>query len=103
MSEFHRRWGIDREREVAPLPTEWLLSRSALIAEENAEFAAAGSWEDVAEEAADVLFVAIGTLDMLPDGLAVRAIRTVIDKNDAKTDATHFIHPTTGKVTRRTT
>ncbi len=75
--------------------------RAGLIAEENTEFSSAPTLEDLAEEAADVLFVAIGTLDLLPQQVVKRALRKVINKNDAKTAATHYTHPETGKVTRR--
>ena len=101
VSDFHTRWGIDRQGRSDTLPFQWLSARSRLIAEENIEFETADDWDAMAEEAADVLFVAIGTLDLLPDQLVARAMRRVTAKNDAKTGATHYVHPKTGKVTRR--
>ena len=100
VSEFHDRWRIEQQADRGALPTRWLRSRSALITEENREFATARNWDNLAEEAADVLFVALGTLDLLPVDTVARAMRTVIEKNDSKTESTHHLHPETGKVTR---
>ncbi|MBI4199426.1 MAG: hypothetical protein HY535_03000 [Chloroflexi bacterium] len=54
----------------------------------------------VAAEAADVLFVAIGTVLRLDPALAAAARAEVIAKNNAKTWDTHHIN-SAGKVTRR--
>ena len=49
-----------------------------------------------------MLFVAIGTVLRLDPALAAEAIREVIEKNDAKTWATHHINEA-GKIARRWT
>ena len=56
--------------------------------------------DHVAAEAVDVLYVAIGTLLRLEPGLAEAALLEVIQKNAAKTWATHHINAA-GKVVRR--
>ena len=101
VSDFHDRWGVDRHPDSVPPSTDWLRSRSDLIMEENSEFATALELDHIAEEAADVLYVALGTLDLLPADVVSRAMRTVINKNDDKSHSTHYVHPQTGKVTRR--
>ena len=54
----------------------------------------------MSEEAADVLFVALGHMEQLGTvGLA--GMDAVTAKNIAKTTRSHFLHPETGKVTRR--
>ena len=53
----------------------------------------------MAEEAADVLFVALGHMEQLGT-VGLTGMETVTAKNIAKTTKSHFKHPETGKVTR---
>ncbi len=100
--DFHERWGL---RDADPAGV--MRRRMALLDEEVDELRleverADGelSAPDMCEEAADVLFVAIGNMDQLgAPGLA--GMEAVTDKNAAKTEHTHFSDPATGKVTRR--
>ena len=99
--DFHDRWDVhDR---LPDLPAERMRLRRPLLQEEIRELDAEFDSDDsdaLAEEAADVAFVAIGHLAAL-EGLALDSIRTVVTKNAAKTDITHFVDNTTGKITRR--
>ncbi len=95
---FHERFGI-----VGPAADAELLSRIPIQDEEVRELHDALLHETpdrAASEAADVLFVAIGTLLRLDPDLAVAALREVIEKNNAKTQETHHIN-SAGKVVRR--
>ena len=96
--EFHQRFG-----QVGPTTKNELLSRIPIQYEEVQELHDAilhEGPERVANEATDVLFVAIGTLLRLDPDLAANALAEVIDKNDAKTWHTHHINAV-GKVVRR--
>ena len=95
---FHERFGITGEAS-----RDDLLARILIQDEEVRELHEAivdESDERVASEAVDVLFVAIGTVLRLDPALAARAIREVIEKNDAKTWDTHHINDA-GKIARR--
>ena len=97
--DFHERFGL-----VGPSSEAELLSRIPIQDEEVRELHEAvlsESPERVAEEATDVLFVAIGTMLRLDPELAAQALRQVIEKNDAKTKETHHINRA-GKVVRKT-
>ena len=96
---FHDRFGL-----VGPSTEEELLSRIPIQEEEVRELHQAILNEPpdhVAAEAVDVLYVAIGTLLRLDPGLAGAALLEVIQKNAAKTWATHHINDA-GKVVQRT-
>ena len=95
---FHDRFGI---------PTissrEQLLTRIPIQDEEVIELKQAihdESMERIAEEATDVLYVAIGTLQCIDPNLVSQAIKNVIDKNDSKTGETHHI-TSDGKIVRK--
>ena len=95
---FHDRFGL-----VGPTSQAELLTRIPIQDEEVRELEHAVLHEApdrVASEATDVLYVAIGTLLRLDEGVAGRALAEVIEKNDAKTQGTHHIN-TAGKVVRR--
>ena len=95
---FHERFGL-----VGVCSEEELLSRIPIQDEEVRELEHAISHEtpeDVAAEATDVLYVAIGTLHRLDPDLVARALEQVIQKNDAKTMRTHHKNDA-GKVVRR--
>ena len=54
---------------------------------------------NVANEAVDVLYVALGTIISIDKELAVSALNEVIEKNNNKTDKTHYLNPE-GKVVK---
>ena len=100
VQSFHNRFGL-----VGQASQSELLSRIPIQDEEVRELHDAlqnEPPEHVAEEAADVLFVAIGTILRLDPGLVVDALNQVIKKNDSKTTETHHINPD-GKVVRNST
>ena len=95
---FHQRFGL-----VGPSTQEELLRRIPIQDEEVRELHHAILYEAperIASEATDVLFVAIGTLLRLDPELVALALAEVIQKNNAKTWATHHIN-SAGKVVRR--
>ena len=95
---FHRRFGL-----VGTSTREELLSRIPIQEEEVRELHRAilgEAPEHVANEAVDVLYVAIGTLLRLDLDLVAAALAEVIEKNNAKTADTHHVNAV-GKVVRR--
>ena len=98
---FHARWNqlpVSAERY-----SEIIRDRLQLLTEEVDELKQAADVKDasaICEEAADVLFVAIGNLHRLGAGGA-QAMAMVAAKNRAKTNTSHYVHPQTGKITRR--
>ena len=95
---FHDRFGL-----VGPSSQEELLSRIPIQDEEVRELEHAllhETPESVAREAADVLYVAIGTLQRLDPSLMADAMTAIIEKNNSKTLETHHINAE-GKVVRR--
>ena len=98
VSDFHERWGEEGFWEIGG--REWLESRRRLLSEEIDEFVDAESEYHMIHEAVDVLFVALGTLDLLPADKTSAAMREVARKNAGKTANTHRRDPDTGKVTR---
>ncbi len=98
--DFHERWrfwpfdGPDRP------PSEAIAERQAILDEEIDELGEAvqaDDSEEIAAEAADVLFVAMGhVLSLREPGLA--GVRAVTIKNAGKTEKTHRIRPDTGKL-----
>ena len=95
---FHERFGL-----TGPSTQEELLSRIPIQEEEVRELHQALLHQgppQIASEATDVLFVAIGTLLRLDPSLVRAAIDEVIGKNDAKTMRTHHINAA-GKIVRR--
>ena len=94
---FHDRFDLldnyDRER---------LLDRIPIQSEEVDELKVAlesESMHNVANEAVDVLYVALGTIISIDNELAVSALNEVIEKNNNKTDKTHYLNPE-GKVVK---
>ena len=98
--DFHERWnfwpfdGPDRP------PSKAIAERQAILDEEILELSEAvraDDSEEIATEAADVLFVALGhVLSLREPGLA--GVRHVTSKNAGKTVETHRIRPDTGKL-----
>ncbi len=99
--DFHERWGV--EERLPDSAIERIKIRQPLLREEMGELDNEIVTKDetaLAEEATDVAFVAIGHLAALQE-LSLVAVETVVAKNAAKTDATHYINRETGKITRR--
>ena len=100
---FHDRFDIPRVDTADTEATlEALRQRLAIIAEEIGEYASAlnqGDVEDAASEAADVGYVALGTILRLGD-LGRLACIEIARKNDAKVPSTHSERSSTGKVLR---
>ena len=95
---FHERFGL-----VGPSTQDELLSRIPIQDEEVKELHHAilhEPPENVAAEATDVLYVAIGTLLRLDSDLVNDAIKEVIQKNNGKTWETHHVNEA-GKVAKR--
>ena len=95
---FHERFGL-----VGPTSQEELLSRIPIQEEEVRELHQAvlnETPERVANEAVDVLYVAIGTVLRLDHDLASAALEEVIAKNNAKSWDTHHVNEA-GKVSPR--
>jgi NTP pyrophosphatase (non-canonical NTP hydrolase) len=98
--DFHERWNFwpfeGPERSAAQSITE----RQPILDEEIRELAEAVADDDsveVAAEAADVLFVALGhVLSLRKEGIS--GVAAVTAKNAAKTEKTHRIRPDTGKL-----
>lgn len=99
--DFHERWALE-----SGTPLEVLIKRTPMLDEEvrelreeverpSSEFDEAA----MAEEAADVLFVALGHMEQLR-GIGLAGMEAVTAKNIAKTTKSHYKHPVTGKVTR---
>lgn len=98
VENFHKRFNL-----VGPITQEELLTRIPIQAEEVTELHQAilhETPERIANEAADVAYVAIGTLLRLEGNLATSALIEVIQKNNAKTSDTHHVNQS-GKVVRR--
>ena len=99
--DFHERWGV--EERLPDSAIERMRIRQPMLREEMRELddeVVAQNEIALAEEATDVAFVAIGHLAALQE-LSLLAVETVVAKNAAKTDATHYINRETGKITRR--
>ena len=98
--DFHNRWGFGSGHFKDANPASIVKRRKAILAEEVRELAEAVDENDtigVLNEAADVLFVAIGHVEALgADGLD--GVRYVTAKNARKTGKTHAIRQDTGKL-----
>lgn len=99
--DFHERWALE-----SGTPLEVMIQRTPMLNEEirelkeeverpSSEFDEAA----MAEEAADVLFVALGHMEQL-GAVGLSGMEAVTAKNIAKTTKSHYKHPLTGKVTR---
>jgi len=93
----------DRFDRLGEYSREKLLDRIPIQTEEVDELKVALESEpmnNVANEAVDVLYVALGTIICLDKDLAIRALTEVIVKNNNKTEKTHHLN-TEGKVVKR--
>jgi hypothetical protein len=99
--DFHERWGV--EERLPDRPCERIAVRQPMLREEMRELdeeVESGDSALLAEEAADVAFVAMGHLAAL-ERLTLPAVGTVVAKNAAKTGLSHYVDATSGKITRR--
>ena len=103
VADFHIRWP---QLARLPAPLVEVAGETANLLEEEVEELqreiAAGEieLEATCEEAADVLFVAMGLLYRL-GAPGAAAMRRVVEKNRAKTGQTHFFDPARRKGRRR--
>ena len=102
--DFHHRWNLINKSKS---PFESILERKNLLQEEIDELnqeclklTSERSPKLLSEEAADVLYVAIGHLFVL-NKTGILAAKTVSKKNNNKTIKTHYLDTTTNKVTRK--
>lgn len=98
--DFHNRWGFGSGHFEEVNPASIVDRRKAILTEEVRELREAVDENDntaVCNEAADVLFVAIGHIEALgTEGLD--GVRYVTTKNAGKTEETHAIRQDTGKL-----
>ena len=98
--DFHNRWGFGSGHFEDANPASIIGRRKEILAEEVRELREAIDDDDgtaVCNEAADVLFVAIGHIEALgTQGLD--AVRYVTTKNANKTAQTHAIRQDIGKL-----
>ncbi len=98
--DFHNRWGFGSGHFENTSPADIISRRKAILAEEVRELADAVDENDtdgIVNEAADVLFVAIGHVEALgTQGLD--GVRYVTNKNARKTEQTHAIRQDSGKL-----
>ena len=99
--DFHERWALE-----PGTPLEVIIKRTPMLDEEVRELKEeverpVSEFDEaaMAEEAADVLFVALGHMEQL-GAVGLSGMNAVTKKNVAKTTKSHFKHPLSGKVTR---
>ena len=102
--DFHNRFEVGSGQFDGQTPTEIVADRTNILDEEVAELARAISEnegnEAVADETADILFVAMGHAEAM--GISgIEGLDRVTNKSAAKTNETHAIRPDTGKVLPR--
>ncbi len=98
--DFHNRWGFGSGHFSEQSPVGIIERRKAILGEEVRELEEAVAEDDVVavcDEAADVLFVAIGHIEALGSA-GLEGVRKVTTKNAGKTEATHAIRHDTGKL-----
>ncbi len=98
--DFHNRWGFGSGHFQDTTPANIITRRKEILAEEVRELSEAVDEDDttgVLNEAADVLFVAIGHVEALGTA-GLEGVRYVTNKNANKTEKTHAIRQDTGKL-----
>ena len=98
--DFHNRWGFGSGYFENTTPAGIINRRKEILAEEIRELSEAVDENDttgVLNEAADVLFVAIGHVEALGSA-GLDGVRQVTAKNANKTEKTHAIRQDTGKL-----
>ena len=98
--DFHNRWGFGSGMFAETKPSSVISGRKAILDEEVRELAeavTAGQDQEVADESADVLFVAMGHIEAMGRN-GLDAVDRVTEKNGSKTEDTHAIRADTGKL-----
>ena len=98
--DFHNRWGFGSGHFEDSEPASIIERRREILAEEIRELGEAVDDVDgvcVCNEAADVLFVAMGHIEAL-GARGLDGVRQVTVKNRGKTAETHAIRQDTGKL-----
>ena len=102
--DFHNRFKIGSGQFEGQSATEIVANRTSILDEEFNELAQAISEKEgdeaVADETADILFVAMGHAEAMGNP-GIEGIDRVSNKAAAKTSETHAIRPDTGKVLPR--
>lgn len=99
--DFHNRFEVGSGQFEGLSATEIVANRTSILDEEVNELAQAISENEgddaVADETADILFVAMGHAEAMGDP-GIEGMDRVTNKSAAKTNDTHAIRPDTGKV-----
>ena len=103
--DFHNRFKVGSGQFHGQSATEIVANRTSILNEEFNELSQAISEKEgddaVADETADILFVAMGHAEAM--GVpGIEGIERVTNKSAKKTNATHAIRPDTGKVLPKT-
>ena len=102
--DFHNRFEVGSGQFAGQSATEIVANRTSILDEEFNELAQAISENEgddaVADETADILFVAMGHAEAMGTP-GIEGIDRVSTKSVAKTNETHAIRPDTGKVLPR--
>ncbi len=102
--DFHNRFEVGSGQFQGQSVTEIIANRTSILDEEfdelsQAIYAKEGD-EAVADETADILFVAMGHAEAMGFP-GIEGLERVTNKSAAKTNETHAIRPDTGKVIPR--
>ena len=102
--DFHNRFEVGSGQFQGQSVTEIIANRTSILDEEFDELSQAISAKEgdeaVADETADILFVAMGHAEAMGFP-GIEGIERVTNKSAAKTNETHAIRPDTGKVIPR--
>jgi NTP pyrophosphatase (non-canonical NTP hydrolase) len=102
--DFHNRFEVGSGQFEGQSATEIVANRTSILDEEFNELAQAISENEgddaVADETADILFVAMGHAEAMGTP-GIEGLDRVSTKSAAKTNETHAIRPDTGKVLPR--
>ncbi len=102
--DFHNRFEVGSGQFQGQSVTEIIANRTSILDEEFNELSQAISAKEgdeaVADETADILFVAMGHAEAMGFS-GIEGLERVTNKSAAKTNETHAIRPDTGKVTPR--
>ena len=99
--DFHNRFEVGSGQFEGQSATEIVANRTSILDEEFAELAQAIAENEgddsVADETADILFVAMGHAEAM-GAPGTAGVDRVTEKSAAKTKETHAIRPDTGKI-----
>ena len=102
--DFHNRFEVGSGQFQGQSVTEIIANRTSILDEEFDELSQAISAKEgdeaVADETADILFVAMGHTEAMGFP-GIEGLERVTNKSAAKTNETHAIRPDTGKVIPR--